>query len=208
LREARDTRSFWLLTTGFFVCGFHVAFVGLHLPAYIADQGVSLTLFGDYISPVALGGWAIGLVGLFNIAGSVMWGWLGGKHKRKDMLALLYLLRAGVFILFLILPLSAASVLIFAAMLGFLWLGTIPLTSGLVGYIFGPAYMATLYGIVFFSHQLGSFMGGWGGGKLYDLTKSYEAMWWISVGLGQTAALLNLAIREKPVARLTGLAPA
>jgi MFS family permease len=208
VREAGATPGFWLLTVGFFVCGFHVAFVGLHLPAYVADHGIGLQLFGKTISPAQLGGWAIGLVGLFNIAGSVMWGWLGGKHKRKDMLALLYLLRAGVFILFLILPLSAPSVLIFAAMLGFLWLGTIPLTSGLVGYIFGPAYMATLYGIVFFSHQLGSFMGGWGGGKLYDLTKSYEAMWWISVGLGLTAALLNLAIREKPVARLSGLAPA
>ena len=154
------------------------------------------------MSPSELGGWAIGLVGLFNIAGSLLWGWLGGRYRRKDMLALLYLLRAGVFILVSILPLSAISVLVFAAMLGFLWLGTIPLTSGLVGYIFGPAYMSMLYGIVFFSHQLGSFVGGWGGGRLYDLTKSYDAMWWISVALGLTAALLNLAIREKPVARL------
>jgi MFS family permease len=202
LNEARKTPGFWLLTIGFFVCGFHVAFVGLHLPAYISDKGVGLEIFGRTVSPAELGGWAIGLVGLFNIAGSLLWGWLGGRYKRKDMLAILYLLRAGVFILFLVLPLSASSVLIFAAMLGFLWLGTIPLTSGLVGYIFGPAYMSMLYGIVFFSHQLGSFIGGWGGGRLYDLTKSYDAMWWISVALGLTAALLNLLIREKPVARL------
>jgi MFS family permease len=208
LSEASVTPGFWLLTIGFFVCGFHVAFVGLHLPAYIADQGIGLQIFGKTVSPAQLGGWAIGLVGLFNIAGSVIWGWLGGRYKRKDMLALLYLLRTLVFVLFLILPLSSASILIFAAMLGFLYLGTIPLTSGLVGYIFGPAYMATLYGIVFFSHQVGSFLGGWGGGKLFDLTKSYDAMWWISVALGLTAALLNLLIREKPVARLAGLAPA
>lgn len=202
LGEASRTPGFWLLTVGFFVCGFHVAFVGLHLPAYISDKGVGLEILGRTVSASELGGWAIGLVGLFNIAGSLLWGWLGGRYRRKDMLGLLYLLRALVFILFLILPLSAISVLAFAAMLGFLWLGTIPLTSGLVGYIFGPAYMSMLYGVVFFSHQLGSFIGGWGGGRLYDLTKSYDAMWWISVGLGLTAALLNLLIREKPVARL------
>jgi MFS family permease len=202
LSEASKTPGFWLLTVGFFVCGFHVAFVGLHLPAYISDKGVGLEIFGRTVSPSELGGWAIGLVGLFNIVGSLLWGWLGGRHRRKDMLALLYALRAAVFILFLILPLSATSVLVFAALLGFLWLGTIPLTSGLVGYIFGPAYMSMLYGIVFFSHQLGSFVGGWGGGRLFDLTESYDAMWWISVALGLTAALLNFVIREKPVARL------
>jgi len=202
LREASLTPGFWLLTIGFFVCGFHVAFVGLHLPAYIADESVGLEMFGYTLAPAELGGWAIGLVGLFNIAGAVMWGWLGGRHRRKDMLAILYLLRAGVFIVFLILPLSAFSVLGFAAALGFLWLGTVPLTSGLVGYIFGPAFMSMLYGIVFFSHQLGSFLGGWGGGRLFDLTRSYDAMWWISVALGLTAALLNLLIREQPVPRL------
>ena len=202
LREAAATPGFWLLTIGFFVCGFHVAFVGLHLPAYVSDRGVGLELFGSVVSPAELGGWAIGLVGLFNIAGSVLWGWLGGKRPRKDMLALLYLLRALVFGLFLILPPSAWSVLFFAAALGFLWLGTVPLTSGLVGYIFGPAFMSMLYGIVFLSHQVGSFLGGWGGGLLFDLTGSYDAMWWISVALGLSAALLNFVIREEPVARL------
>ncbi len=206
LREARDTRGFWLLTIGFFVCGFHVAFVGLHLPSYVADKGVGMTLFGDYISPLQLGGWAIGLVGLFNIAGAVIWGWSGGRWPRKDMLALLYFLRSAVFILFLVLPLSAGSVLVFAALLGFLWLGTVPLTSGLVGYIFGPAHMAMLYGIVFFGHQLGSFLGSWGGGKLFDLTGSYDAMWWISVALGLIAGSLHLMIRERPVPRLAAAA--
>ncbi len=208
LREARDTRSFWLLTIGFFVCGFHVAFVGIHLPSYIADKGIGLTLFGEHISPVALGGWAIGLVGLANIGGAILWGWLGGRFQRKNMLALLYLLRALVFLLFIVTPLSGASVLIFAATLGFLWLGTIPLTSGLVGYIFGPAHMSMLYGIVFLGHQVGSFLGSWGGGKLFDMTGNYDAMWWISVALGLITAAMHLAIREKPVARLAGLATA
>lgn len=202
LEEAFGNGSFWLLTFGFFVCGFHVAFVGLHLPAYIADQAIGMTAFGRTITPLELGGWAIGLVGLFNIAGSLLWAWLGGRHKRKDMLALLYLLRSLVFVAFLILPLSALSVLAFAAALGFLWLGTIPLTSGLVGYLFGPSYMATLYGIVYFSHQLGSFLGGWGAGRLYDLRGNYDLMWWLSIGLGLFAAAMHWPIRERPVARL------
>jgi MFS family permease len=202
LREAFGTPGFWLLTFGFFVCGFHVAFVGLHLPAYISDKAVGLEAFGVTLSPLALGGWAIGLVGLFNIAGSLLWAWLGGRHKRKDMLTLLYLLRGLVFVLFLALPLSAASVLAFAAALGFLWLGTVPLTSGLVGYLFGAKYMATLYGIVFLSHQVGSFLGGWGAGRLYDINGNYDLMWGVSIGLALVAALVNWPIREIPVARL------
>ena len=202
LEEAFGNGSFWLLTVGFFVCGFHVAFVGLHLPAYISDQAIGMTAFGRTITPLELGGWAIGLVGLFNIAGSLLWAWLGGRHKRKDMLALLYLLRSLVFIAFLALPLSASSVLAFAAALGFLWLGTVPLTSGLVGYLFGPVYMSTLYGIVFFSHQLGSFLGGWGAGRLYDVRGNYDAMWWLSIGLGLFAAAIHWPIRERPVERL------
>jgi len=208
LSEAFGTRAFWLLTIGYFVCGFHVTFVGLHLPPYIADKGVGLDLFGKAISPAELGGWAIGLVGLANIAGAVMWGWLGGRHQRKDMLALLYLLRSLSFIIFLVLPLSGASVLLFAATLGFLWLGTIPLTNGLVMYIFGPAYAAMLSGVVFMSHQVGSFIGGWGGGRLFDLTGNYDLMWWISIGLGLTAAALNWPIREQPVPRVLAAQPA
>jgi MFS family permease len=202
IQEALQTRGFWLLLIGFFVCGFHVTFIGLHMPAYISDKAIGLSVFGISLSPLELGGWAIGLVGLFNIAGTLMWGWLGGHHPKKDMLALLYALRALAFLIFLILPLSGASVLLFSASLGFLWLGTIPLTSGLVGYIFGPTHMAMLWGLVFLSHQLGSFLGGWGPGRLYDIQGSYESMWWISIGLGIFAAVIHWLIPERPVARL------
>jgi ABC transporter substrate binding protein len=166
-------------------------------------SGIGLSFFGRPISAIELGGWAIGLVGLFNIVGSLLWGWLGGHHLRKDMLALLYALRALAFVLFLALPLSWISVLLFAASLGFLWLGTVPLTSGLVGYMFGPVHMSMLWGIVFFSHQFGSFLGGWGAGRLYDVQGNYDLIWWISVGLGVFAALIHWLIREQPVERLT-----
>jgi MFS family permease len=202
LQEAFQTQGFWLLTIGFFVCGFHVSFIGLHLPAYISDKAVSMSFFGTPISALELGGWAIGLVGLFNIIGSLLWGWLGSRYPKKDMLALLYALRALGFVVFLALPLSWVSVLVFAASLGFLWLGTVPLTSGLVGYIFGPVHMSMLWGIVFFSHQLGSFLGGWGAGRLYDIQGNYDMMWWISVGLGILAAVIHWWIRERPVPRL------
>jgi MFS family permease len=202
LQEAFQTQGFWLLTIGFFVCGFHVSFIGLHLPAYISDKAVGMSFFGTPVSAFELGGWAIGLVGLFNLAGSLIWGWLGNIYPKKDMLALLYALRALAFVIFLMLPLSAASVLLFSASLGFLWLGTVPLTSGLVGYIFGPVHMSMLWGIVFFSHQLGSFAGGWGAGRLYDVFGNYDLMWWLSVGVGVLAAVIHWAIRERPVPRL------
>jgi MFS family permease len=202
LQEAFRTQGFWLLTIGFFVCGFHVTFIGLHLPSYISDKAVGMSFFGHPVSALEMGGWAIGLVGLFNIAGSLIWGWLGSKYPKKDMLALLYALRALAFLMFLALPLSWVSVLLFAASLGFLWLGTVPLTSGLVGYMFGSTHMSMLWGIVFFSHQLGSFLGGWGAGRLYDLRGNYDLMWWIAVGLGVLAALINWRIRERPVLRL------
>ena len=202
LREAFGTQGFWLLTIGYFVCGFHVAFIGLHLPSYISDHAIGMWLFGQPVSAIELGGWAIGLVGLFNIAGSLVWGWLGGRFPRKDMLAILYAARALVFLLFVIFPLSWVSVLLFAAVLGFLWLGTVPLTSGLVGYLFGPVHMSMLWGIVFFSHQFGSFLGGWGAGRLYDLQGNYDLMWWISIGLGLFAAAIHWRIRERPVPRL------
>src|SRR5438477_5039562 len=202
LAEAVRTQGFWLLTIGVFVCGFHVAFIGLHLPPYIADKAVGMAFFGTQVSPLELGGWAIGLVGLFNIFGSLMWGWLGSQYPKKDMLALLYALRALGFVIFLALPLSWVSVLLFSASLGFLWLGTVPLTSGLVGYMFGPTHMSMLWGIVLFTHQLGSFLGGVGAGRLYDIQGNYDLMWWISVGLGVLAAIIHWWIRERPVPRL------
>jgi len=202
LREAFRTPGFWLLTIGYFVCGFHVSFIGLHLPSYISDKSVGMSFFGTQISALELGGWAIGLVGLFNLAGSLIWGWLGSRYPKKDMLALLYALRALAFVMFLALPLSWVSVLLFSATLGFLWLGTVPLTSGLVGFMFGPTHLAMLLGIVLFSHQFGSFMGGWGAGRLYDIAGNYDQMWWIAVGLGVFAAVIHWSIREQPVPRL------
>jgi MFS family permease len=202
LQEAFQTHGFWLLTIGFFVCGFHVAFIGLHLPSYISDKAVAMSFLGTPISALELGGWAIGLVGLFNIAGSLIWGWLGSQYPKKDMLALLYALRALAFMIFLAVPLSWISVLLFSASLGFLWLGTVPLTSGLVGYMFGATHMSMLWGIVFLSHQLGSFLGGWGAGRLYDIQGNYDLMWLVSVGLGVFAALIHWWIREQPVPRL------
>jgi MFS family permease len=201
LSEAFGQKSYVLLVVAYFVCGFHVAFVGGHLPAYISDKGVGLSLFGVNLSPAELGGWAIGMVGLFNIAGTILWGLMGAYYKRKNLLALLYLMRSLVFLVFVLTPLSAASVLIFAGALGFLWLGTVPLTTSLVGHIFGPVHLTMLNGFVFFGHQIGSFFGGWGGGRLFDLQGNYDTMWWISIALGLVAALLHLPIVEERVTR-------
>lgn len=201
LAEAFGLRSYVLLVIGYFVCGFHVAFVGGHLPAYISDKGIGLSLFGIELTPAELGGWAIGMVGLFNIVGAILWSSMGAKYQRKNLLSLLYLLRSLVFLGFMIAPLSAASVLIFAGALGFLWLGTVPLTTALVGYIFGPVHVTMLNGIVFFGHQVGSFFGGWGGGRLFDLQGNYDTMWWLSIALGIASALLHWPIVERPVAR-------
>lgn len=206
LVEAFSQKSYVLLMVGYFVCGFHVAFVGGHLPAYISDKGVGLSLFGFRLSPAELGGWSIGMVGLFNIVGSILWSALGGRFQRKNLLAVLYLLRSVVFLAFVLAPLSAVSVLAFAGALGFLWLGTVPLTTSLVGYMFGPVHLTMLNGFVFFGHQIGSFVGGWGGGVLFDLTGNYNAMWWISIALGVVSALLHWPIVEKPVARPAALA--
>jgi MFS family permease len=201
LSEAFSQKSYVLLVIGYFVCGFHVAFVGGHLPAYISDKGIGLSLFGIELSPAELGGWAIGMVGLFNIAGAIIWSAMGAHHKRKNLLALLYLLRSLVFLGFVLAPLSAASVLIFAAALGFLWLGTVPLTTALVGFIFGPVHLTMLNGIVFFGHQVGSFFGGWGGGRLFDLQGNYDMMWWISIALGLVSAALHYPIVEERLIR-------
>jgi predicted MFS family arabinose efflux permease len=178
LSEAFGQRSYILLVIGYFVCGFHVAFVGGHLPAYISDKGIGLSLFGMTLSPAELGGWS-----------------------------LLYLLRSLVFLGFVLAPLSAASVLIFAGALGFLWLGTVPLTTSLVGFIFGPVHLTMLNGVVFFGHQVGSFVGGWGGGLMFDLRGNYDLMWWISIGLGLVAAALHWPIVEERLTRPIGALP-
>lgn len=191
LSEAARHRSYVLLVAGFFVCGFHVAFIQTHLPAYIEDQGVASWV----------GGWAIGLVGLFNIFGSLLAGYIGSRWSMKNLLTLIYLARALAITIYITLPVTAASTLVFAAVMGLLWLSTVPATSGLVALMFGPRYMATLFGIVFFSHQIGAFIGVWLGGYLFDTFGTYAPVWWAGVGLGLLAAILHWPIVEKPIVR-------
>lgn len=190
--EASRHSGFWYLTAGFFVCGFHVAFIATHLPAFIVDNGGS----------AAIGAASLAVIGLGNIFGSLTCGYLGGRFSKKYVLSGLYLARSAVFTGFLLIPLSDVSIIIFSAIIGMLWLGTVPLTSGLVAQIFGVRYMAMLFGFVFFSHQLGSFMGAWLGGYLYDRTGAYDSVWWASVALGIIAAVLHWPIKDAPVSRL------
>lgn len=191
LAEAGADRSFWLLNLGFFVCGFHIAFVGTHLPAYIRDQGLS----------AGVGAASLALIGLFNIAGSWLWGVWGSNGSKKHLLALLYILRGVAIALFLIAPLSPVSVLVFASTFGFLWLGTVPLTNGLVAQIYGVKHLSALGGIVFLSHQVGAFFGAWSAGWAFDVTGSYLVIWLISIALAMIAGLANLPIREAPLVR-------
>jgi MFS family permease len=192
LREAGAHSGFWYLTAGFFVCGFQVAFISVHLPAYLLD--VKMT-------PV-VGATALALIGLFNIAGSFVAGYLGGRFSKKYLLSGIYILRAVIIALFLVLPVSPVTVYLFAAGIGFLWLGTVPLTNGLVAQIFGVRFVSMLFGIVFLSHQIGSFSGVWLGGYLFDATGSYDLVWIGSIALGVIAAILNLPIDERPVVRV------
>ncbi|GAA0778340.1 MFS transporter [Roseibium denhamense] len=193
MAEAFGTRGFILLTIGFFVCGFHVAFITVHLPPYIADLGLD----------PSWGATAIALIGLCNIAGSLAAGYIGGRYSKPIFLSLIYLARAVAIFIFIMVPVSPATVLIFSGVMGLLWLSTVPPTSGLVAVMFGPRYMATLFGFVFLSHQIGSFLGVWLGGKLYDETGSYDAIWWMGIALGIAAAIIHWPIQEKPVARLS-----
>jgi predicted MFS family arabinose efflux permease len=192
LAEAGHHPGFLYLTAGFFVCGWHVAFIAVHLPAYLADGGIS----------TEVAAWCLALIGLFNVIGSYTAGILGGRLSKKYCLSSLYLARSVVILAFIMVPLSVASALLFAAAMGLLWLSTVPLTSGLVAQIFGPRYMGTLFGIVFFGHQVGSFLGVWLGGYLYDAYGSYDLVWWLSIALGLIATLLHWPIDERAVARL------
>jgi len=187
LRKAARHRGYLLLTTGFFVCGFHVAFIGAHLPAYLGDRGL----------PEFVAAGALALVGAFNILGSMLFGWLGDRYSRKYMLSLIYLGRAIVILIFLLTPLTPTSALVFGGAMGFLWLATVPLTSGTVAYFFGARYLSTLYGIAFFSHQIGAFIGVWLGGRFYDTTGSYTPIWVAGIALGLFAALVHLPIPER-----------
>ncbi len=189
VQEATVYRSYWLLTAGFFVCGFQISFVAVHLPAFIKDLGLD----------AATGAMAIGLIGFFNIIGTYTCGVLGDCYSKKYLLSILYFLRSAVVAVFLLVPPTQVSVMIFASALGVLWLGTVPLTSGLVAQIFGVRYMSTLFGIVFFGHQLGSFSGVWWGGYIFDTTRSYDQMWIASIILGLMAGFLHLPIVERPL---------
>lgn len=192
IREATGHRGFVLLTTGFFVCGFHVAFITVHFPAYVKDLG---------LDPL-VGAWSISLIGLFNIAGSLLSGLFGQNHSKKVGLATIYFTRAVVILLLLLAPKTELTIYLFAAAMGLLWLSTVPLTNGIVAQVFGVRYLATLFGIVFLSHQLGSFLGVWLGGVIYDRTGSYNGMWIAGIVLGLMAAIIHVPIDEKPLSRL------
>lgn len=198
VREAFGHRSFLLLTAGYFVCGFQLAFITVHFPAYLGDRGLSANV----------GMMALALVGLFNIFGSFASGALGAKYTKKYLLSTIYLARSIVIALFVFSPVSEGSVYLFAAAIGLLWLSTVPLTNGVIGGIFGVAYMSTLSGFVFMSHQLGSFIGVWLGGYLFDHTGSYRVVWLISIALGVFAALVNLPIQERAIVRAAAPRPA
>ena len=189
LGSARTHSGYWLLNSGFLVCGFHVSFIATHLPAFLNDSA---------ISPMRAA-FALGLIGVFNILGTYLAGLYGGRYRKKYLLSGLYFGRAAVIALFIALPLSDVTVMLFAAAMGLLWLGTIPLTSGLVVQIFGVRYAGTLFGIVFFSHQVGSFLGAWLGGYFFEATGSYTLMWQLAIVLGIVSALLHWPIRDEPV---------
>jgi MFS family permease len=190
--EAFRYRPFLLLLSGYFVCGFQLVFIGVHMPAYLKDKGLA----DPKIAVTALA-----LIGLFNIFGSYLAGRLGGRLPKRYLLSTIYLARAGAIALFLLLPLSATSVYVFSAVMGLLWLSTVPLTNGVIAGIFGVRHLSMLSGFVFFSHQVGSFLGVWLGGYLYTLQGSYSTVWLITIALGVVAALVNLPINEKPIVR-------
>ena len=192
MREALGNRSFLLLVAGYFVCGFQLVFIGVHMPAYLKDKGLA----NPNVAVMALA-----LIGLFNIVGSYYAGKLGGRLPKRFLLSGIYLSRSIVITLFLLAPLSPTSVYVFAAAIGFLWLSTVPLTNGIIAGVFGVKHMSMLAGVVFFSHQLGSFIGVWLGGYMFTKLGSYDAVWGIAIGLGLMAALANLPINEKPLVR-------
>ena len=191
LVEAFGHRSYVLLVLGFFTCGFQLAFVTVHLPAYLVDRGLGADI----------GAWTIALIGLFNIIGSLSSGWLSSRMPKRYLLSIIYFARAISIVAFIVLPASTASTLIFGAVTGLLWLSTVPPTSGLVALMFGTRWLTMLFGFAFFSHQVGGFLGVWIGGLAFESTGSYNLVWWLSVFFGVASAVINLPIVEKPVAR-------
>jgi MFS family permease len=192
LAEAFGHRSYVLLVLGFFTCGFQLAFVTVHLPSYLLDRGLS----------AEVGGWTLATIGLFNIVGSLVSGWLGNRMPKRYILSIIYFSRAIAIAVFILLPPSTVATLIFGAVTGLLWLSTIPPTSGLVAVMFGTRWLAMLFGFTFFSHQVGGFLGVWLGGFVFDHYGSYNPIWWLSVMFGVLSAIINLPIVEQPVGRL------
>lgn len=200
---ALKDRSYLFIFIGFFSCGYQLAFVTAHFPAFITE--VCSVIEPDSIvrslginSSTSLGAFAIALIGFANIGGTILAGWLGSRYSRKYLLAVIYALRTLVASVFILTPITPETVMIFSVLMGGLWLATVPLTSGLVAQIYGLRYMGTLYGLVFFSHQLGSFMGVWLGGTMYDIYGSYTLVWWVGVGVGALSALIHLPVDERP----------
>ncbi len=191
VREAFKYPSFVLLMAGYFVCGFQVVFIGVHLPSYLRDEGFS----------PEVASYSLALIGLFNVFGTYIAGALGARLAKRKLLAAIYLGRAAAIAIFLLVPISPLTVYVFASVMGFLWLSTVPLTSGIVAQIFGVAHLSMLGGFVFLSHQVGSFLGVWLGGYLYDTTGSYDVVWYIAIALGVFAALVNLPVKEGAIAR-------
>ncbi len=198
LQEAFKYPSFQLLMAGYFVCGFQVVFIGVHMPSYLKDNGLS----------PQVASYALALIGLFNVFGTYIAGSLGQRMPKKNILSFIYMARAVAITLFLIAPLTPMSVYIFSAVMGLLWLSTVPPTNATVAQIFGVAHLSMLGGFVFFSHQIGSFLGVWLGGYLYDKTGSYNIVWYISIALGVFAALVNLPVKERAIERTPSAAAA
>ena len=203
LKRAFTDPSYLMIFAGFFSCGYQLAFITAHFPAMITEMCGPISPMGTLASigittTSALGAAAISLIGLANIAGAIFAGWLGKRYTKKYLLAGIYTLRTIAAAAFILLPITPTSVIIFSLVMGALWLATVPLTSGLVAYIYGLRYMGTLYGFVFLSHQLGSFLGVWLGGKMYDLYGDYTLVWWVGVGVGAFSALIHLPVREAP----------
>jgi MFS family permease len=197
LGEAFVHRSYVLLVLGFFTCGFQLQFITVHMPSYLVDRGLS----------AQVGGWTIATIGLFNIVGSVAAGWLGDRMPKRYLLSTIYFLRAAAILAFISFPVTPATCIAFGAVMGLMWLSTVPPTNGIIALMFGTRWLATLAGFAFFSHQIGGFLGVWLGGLVFDRTGSYNIVWWLAILFGVLSALINMPIVEKPVARLA-VAPA
>ncbi|HXW40512.1 MAG TPA: MFS transporter [Xanthobacteraceae bacterium] len=196
LGEAFGHRSYVLLVLGFFTCGFQLAFITVHMPAYLVDRGLS----------AQVGGWTLATIGLFNILGSVTSGWLGDRLPKRYLLSFIYFVRAAAILAFISFPVTPVTCIAFGATMGLMWLSTVPPTNGIIAVMFGTRWLATLGGFAFFSHQVGGFLGVWLGGVVFDRTGSYDAVWWLAILFGVLSALINMPIVEKPVPRVAAVA--